>query len=750
MKGLQMYTAGFSTRLAVLTVMLLAPFLPERALAQEQNPNLDELMEMSIDQLDNVIVTARRRPELLQRVPMSVTQLGAAALRDFQVETLSDLQGLVPNVIANVGSSRNAVNYIRGLGQQDSLFFADPGVGVYLDDVYLGCPQCATLNLFDMERIEVVRGPQGTLYGKNTIGGAIKYITRQPSAEKEANLELTAGNYNQWGVKGVLGGALVPDTLLARFSFASNQRDGFARNEFNGRDDSDRSDLSYRAGLKLLLNRDASFQLNLDGTNSHPSASRTAVRLTPVTDNSGTVYPPNGDPSRVSANYSGRDKLDSFGVSGVFNAELGDYLSFRSTTAYRQLAYDTAEDIDGTPKRILDVGYKFKHRQLSQEFKFNYARDKLNGVFGFYYYRDVSSAQDSADLTDLLSPFAGTASVYGQKTQSYAVFGELAQQLTEKLSLSAGMRYTREQKKFHRDYELYLLGQLPTAESGIPFVPGGAGGTGPFTMQKSWASFSPRLGVNYQWNDSFLVYGSISTGFKSGGFDGRAKFIPGPANQAFDPEDLLSYEAGVKSSFLHDRLILNASVFYNDYKKIQVSTLTSGSLAQPVLVNAGGGVSKGFELEMTARPSIVKDLLLRGSLGVMHSGFSEYRDAGVNVANQRRFPNAPSLTAMFGAVYTLRLHDAGVVKVGSDVRHWRSIYLTDSGSELLHQKRYTTLNSLISYETMDKKWLVSLAGKNLTNERYKQAGFDFSNSFGYQVAYYGEPRTVSLSALYRF
>ena len=184
-----MGVTALSTQLAALTVTLLVPFAPGLALAQEKNPNLDELMEMSIDQLDNVIVTARRRPELLQRVPMSVTQLSAAALRDFPVGTLSDLQGLVPHVIANVGTSRNAVNYIRGLGQQDSLFFADPGVGVYLDDVYLGCPQCATLNLFDMERIEVVRGPQGTLYGKNTIGGAIKYITRQPSTEKEASLE---------------------------------------------------------------------------------------------------------------------------------------------------------------------------------------------------------------------------------------------------------------------------------------------------------------------------------------------------------------------------------------------------------------------------------------------------------------------------------------------------------------------------------------------------------------------------------
>lgn len=742
----------FPGRLALLALATLIAWAPAVS-AQEKAPDLEQLMSMSIDQLDAVVVTARRRPELLQKVPMAVTQFSAADLRDFQIERLSDLQGLVPNLIANVGSSSNAVAYIRGLGQQDALFFADPGVGVYLDDVYLGCPQCAAQNLFDMERIEVVRGPQGTLYGKNTIGGAIKYISRAPSAEREANVEIGAGNFGQTSVKGVVGGALAEDTLLGRFAFATNKNDGFAYSGSNGRSDYDRADLSWRGGLKLLINRDASFQLTLDGANSRPSAGRSAVRLSSVSDNAGNVFPAQSDPTRVDGNYSLRDRRDAFGVSGVLNIELNDNLSFRSTTAYRQLTYDSTEDFDGTPKRILDVWYRLKHHQLSQEFKFNYSGDRIDGVFGLYYYRDSNSAHDVANDSDFFPVglnLAGTASVYQQRTQSSAAFGEIAYQLSEKFSLSAGLRYTREQKKFERDYELYSLGQLPLPGSGIAFGPGAAGGTGPFAMHKTWASFSPRLGANYQLTDSTLIYASAGTGFKSGGFDGRAKSLPGLLNQPFDPEDLRSYEAGIKTGFHNGRLIFNLSAFYNDYRKIQVSTQAAGNLGQPVLVNAGSGVTEGLELEVTARPMAVRDLQLRGALGMMRSHFSEYLDAGANVADQRRLPNAPTLTAMLGAVQTLRWRDAGAVRLGGDVRQLRNVYLADSGSEALYQRSYTVLNAFVSYETRDRKWLLTLAGKNLGNEKYKQAGFDFSRSLGYQVGYYGDPRTVMLSALYRF
>ncbi|MBS1199137.1 MAG: TonB-dependent receptor [Proteobacteria bacterium] len=734
-------------RLAFVTMLALAHAFPVAVAAREKNADVEELMELSIDELNAVVVTARRRPEQLQRVPMSVTQIDSTMLRELQVNGVNDLRGIVPGLVGHEGDASNAVLYMRGMGQLESLFFSDPGVGTYIDDVYVGCPQCASFKLFDLERIEVIRGPQGTLYGKNTIAGAVKYITKPVSNKNEAMLEAGIGNYNERNLNGVIGGTLVPDTLLGRFAFTSNTRDGFATNAFNGKDDHDKRDLAWRGALKWIANKDLSVQFTLDGMKKNPSSSRTATRETAVfVPGTGNLFPKSNDPFMVDANYSNRDKTSNFGFTGTVHWDINKNLSLKSITAYRQLDYDIEMDVDGTRERALDVWYSLRQKQFSQEVKLTHTGEKLNGVFGLYYFREQASAYDGVDMTDFIGIPFGTASTYGQTTRSYAIYGEGTYQWSDKLSLTAGLRYTVEKKNFNRDYEVYAGAPLPKPGSGTAFYPGNAGGTGAFSMAKSWSSMSPKLGVNYQWHDNLLTYASFSSGFKSGGMDGRSKITTAQGNKPYSPEDVTSYELGVKSNFFNNRLIVNASLYQNNYKEIQLQT--AGPLGQPLFVNAGKGVTRGLEVEFQAKPSI-RGLTLRGAFGLMESKYDQFMDNGINIATQREFANAPTRTLMLGAVYQFPAWGHGTMKIGADIRSLHSLYTEPNSSQILFQKNVNTLNAFTTYESQDKRWLITLTGKNLTNAKYKERSFDLS-ALGYQVAYYGAPRTYTLSALLKF
>lgn len=734
------------TRLALLTFMLFCQGFSGNAAANGKSSDVEQLMELSIDELNQVVVTARRRPEQLQKVPMSVTQIDSTMLRELQVNGVNDLRGIVPGLVGHQGDASNAVIYMRGMGQLESLFFSDPGVGTYIDDVYVGCPQCSSFKLFDLERIEILRGPQGTLYGKNTIAGAVKYITAPVSAQKEARLEATLGNYNQRSLEGIIGGSLIPETLLGRFSFAASQRDGFATNTFNGKQDYDQRELAWRGSLKWIAHKDLSVQFTLDGLKKNPSSSRTAVRETAVfVPGTGGLYGKSVDPSLVDANYSHRDRTDHLGFTGTLHWDINKHFSLKSITAYRQLDYDIQMDVDGTRERALDVWYSFRQKQFSQEVKLTYTGEKLNGVFGFYYFREKGSAYDGVDMTDFIGIPFGTASQYNQTTRSYAIYGEGTYQWTDKLSVTAGLRYTIERKNFDRDYEVYAGTSLPMPGTGITFYPGGAGSTGLFALSKSWSSMSPKLGLNYQWDDNLLTYGSFSSGFKSGGMDGRSKITPAQGNKPYNPEDVTSFEAGLKSNLFNNRLIVNASLYQNNYKEIQLQV--PGPLGQPLFVNAGKGTTRGLEVEFQAKPPI-RGLTLRGALGLMHTQYDQFMENGVNIAGVRYFANAPTRTFMLGAVYQFPIQ-GGTLKLGTDVRCLRNLYTEGGSSQLLFQKNANTLNAFATFESENKRWQLTLAGKNLTNAKYKERSFDLS-ALGYQVAYYGAPRTFTLSAMVKY
>ncbi len=711
------YMAGLLTSIAVLPVW-----------AQETGQG-DTLA------LEEIVVTARRSAERLQDAPVAVTALSADALDRLGASDLGDLQAAVPNLTLHEGDASNAVVYIRGVGQIDSLAFADPGVGIYLDDVYLGRAQGAFLDVFDTERVEVLRGPQGTLYGRNTIGGAVKFVSKQPDDRTAASLEATLGDYNRRDVKASVRGPLIPEKLAGSAAIAYLSRDGYAKNSVGGKDDGDQETFAWRLGLKATPNDRLTLSLSADGSDDRPDTSRTPARATAVF---GT--PPNADPFKVDADFNGLNKLSVRGVAAHIGWDASDAVSLKSITAYRTMDYKTHLDLDATGAAIFGVFVDEAQKQFSQEFQANVKSDRFDGVFGLYYFREHDETESG-----LAGPVISlvTNSLNDQTNRSYAAYGQGSYHVTDALSLTAGLRYTYEKKSFDRIQEFFA------ATSPVPPPLGTGLRITDVKTGDNWSSLSPKLGLDYKVSDDVMAYASAARGFKSGGFDGRSN---NPAQAvAYDPETMWSYEVGLKSSLLDRRITLNLAGFYNDYKDLQLSSFVADSTGgfAALFTNAGAATTKGLELEMTARAT--QDLTLSATAAWLDAQYDEYKGpGGADIAHLRTPVNSPEWSFRMGANWQREVGDAGRVIVDGDLSYRSKTYPTVSSSEVLAQSGYALLNAQIAFQTADEHWTGTFGVRNITDKRYVSHGFDLSDSLGYQLAYYGAPRTWSLGLKYRY
>lgn len=705
------------------------------AMAQDAGPQQDE----QAGTLDDIVVTARRRGERLQDVPVAVTALTSETLENLQASDIGDLEGAVPNLTLHEGDANNAVIYLRGVGQVDSLAFADPGVGVYVDDVYLGRAQGAFLSVYDVDRIEVLRGPQGTLYGRNTIGGAVKFVSSRLSAEPSGRLEASVGDYNLREVRAAFGGALNDEgTVLARAAIAHASRDGYSENAFDGQDDGDRNQIAGRVSLEYRPSDAFSIRLNLDASSDSPDTSRTPARATPVFG----AYPATmDDPFKVDADFNDLADLETFGASVTAEYAFSDALTFKSVTAYRSMDYASHLDLDATPDPIFGVYVDENQHQFSQEFQLSYVGDRLTAVGGLFYF-------DETDLTysGLLGPTIGlvTGSINDQHNRSYAIYGQGTYALSERLNLTAGLRYTSEDKDFARTQTLY-----PTAPTTVPGRNDPGMTLTDLDTSANWDSLSPKVGLDYEISGDVMGYVSVSRGFKSGGFDGRANDADGA--RPYDPETLWAYEAGIKSSLFDRRVTANVAAFWNDYTDLQLSSFTSDGAGgfEALFTNAGAATIRGVELELAARP--VQGLTLNGTIGYLDAQYDEYiGPGGADISDQRELVNAPKWSTRLGAVYVAELGAAGRLTFGADAAYRSKVYPTVSSSEVLAQDGYTLVDAFVRWTDGNDRFSIELGGKNLTDERYVEQGFDLSDSLGYQLAYIGAPRTVRLTAGVRF
>ncbi|ODU48419.1 TonB-dependent receptor [uncultured Aquimonas sp.] len=720
----------------IIGALLAAPY----AVQAQQAPAQGE--EAKPNTLDAITVSARKREESLQEVPVAVTAFTADGLDKLNVEDIGDLGAFVPNltVYAARGSSSTLTAYIRAVGQSDPLWGVDPGVGLYLDDVYVARPQGALLDVFDVERIEVLRGPQGSLYGKNTIGGAIKYVSSALEEDFYGRGSITFGNYSQLDTKASvnlpLGGG-----WATRLAVASLSRDGYGENIRTGQDVSDKEILAARATLGYLGSPDFSAKFSVDWMDDQ-SGVRGAKMLGP---NTNVVIPVATVPA-LDSRYDVRNGMPNIndtsmlGASATLSWNLGDAWVLKSVTAYRESDTETNIDFDTLPNTIADVKAFYSDDQLSQEFQLNYdAGGKVRGVAGLYWFTGSAGGQVLNNFYGL--SFGDTQGVVD--TDSVAVYGEFTWDFAERWALTLGGRYTDEKKTA----DVYNIGYTDasfTRPSGVVAAD--------FEDSVSFQNFSPKVSLDFKVSEDILLYALASRGFKSGGFNIRAQATAVPRSRLpFDDETVTTFEVGAKNAFLDDRLFVNLAYFNSDYKDIQLSVFTAVPNSNPPVffgdfTNAGKGSVDGIELEYQALLS--PSFTLQGNFAWLDAEYDEFITNNVNVAANQKFTNAPDFSAAITGLHTLQLDGGGSFTTRVSYSYQSEVYPTTDLSEAIKQPGYGLVSAGLIWQTAGA-WRFALEGANLADKEYRTTGYNIP-ALGVLTGFYGAPRTYSLTATYDF
>jgi iron complex outermembrane receptor protein len=701
--------------------------------------------------LEKVTVTARRREETLEDVPVAVTAFTPEMIDKLNIRDLGDLDAQVPNltIYAARGNNSTITAYIRGVGQSDPLWGVDPGVGLYLDDVYIARPQGGLLDVFDVGRIEVLRGPQGTLYGKNTVGGAIKYISRELPTNTEGYVEVGTGTYGEVDFKGEIGGAMGKHVRM-RLAAASLTRGGFGENINTGVDVSDKDTKAVRLSLGFFPDSDKfDVKLALDHT-IDDSGVRGAQMLARNPFAPGTL--PLKDRYDVRSGLFPDNSTTMSGAALTATWRATDSWTLKSISAWRKSDTETAIDFDTLPQQITDVHAGYHDKQLSQELQAAYdGGGKARGVMGIYWFEgEAGGLVQNIFLKGVIPNFPG---LFGDTrgrvdTKSIAAYGDWSYAFTDKLSLSGGLRWTREQK----DADVLNRNYSDATYSHVTSV------AADFTKSKTFTNLSPKISLDYKLTDDVLLYGLFARGFKSGGFNIRASALP-ITQQPYNDEQVDSLEIGSKMSLLDQRMFLNLAYFDNKYKDIQLSVFTSCVVNNlPIFcadfTNAGKGTVRGLELELQLRPN--EHWFISGNLARLDAKFDEYMFKGFNIADQQEFTNAPDFSGAVNVEYRTAVGSGDLsFRVGysyqSDVVATTEVTVDPVTHAVVHpitQDGYGLLGAGIIWKT-GGAWTLSLQGSNLTDKAYLTTGYVIPST-GVRTGFYGNPRQVTLSARYEF
>ncbi len=721
--------------------------------------------------IEQITVTARRREESLQDVPVAITALTADQLLEQNVRTLEDLTAYAPNIKVNAGrATTSTINaYIRGVGQNDPLWGFEPGVGIYLDDVYIARPQGALLDVYDVERIEVLRGPQGTLYGKNTLAGAIKYVTRDISTQ-DANFNVTAtgGSYNQRDIK--VGGSVpvVADHVYLGAAVAYLTRDGYGElvndgtpRVFNraGQDVSDKDVLAARANATFVWGESSKLRVLVDTIQDNSNAAG-GKRLNNL------LQPALNDRFDQRTDMPvDRDRFISKGAAATYTQSLSDALDFKLVGAYREGDGRQFIDFEELNANVFQVPAQYSDNQASGEAQLTYTSDRVSVVGGVYYFDGTARGAFDASLGTATALTKGSV-----KTQSTAVYADTTWKLTDRLNLNAGARWNEDDKDATVFVQQYL-GNLPANQTLFDqnAVPPGFTALGPpqtnYTNDRSFSNVSPRLGFDFRVSDDLLAYVSYSEGFKSGGFDMRGNETLNPATRnGYDSEIADNYELGIKSNWFADTLQLNLTVFYTPYEDVQIGSqqfqVVNGIPTNvTAILNAGKQLNKGVELESVWRP--VPALTLVANVGYLDAEFEEFLAGCVpaaagctrDISSLNEPINSPDWTTFLGATYRWEL-GVGDLSAHLGYQYRSKTKVANTTPSVSDQDAYDLLDLGVAYTTSNQAWRFALEGKNVLDEEYRVAAYDFSPNLTTQhisqIGFYGPPRTVSLSATYRY
>ncbi|MCW6536660.1 TonB-dependent receptor [Sphingomonas lycopersici] len=802
-----------SVSLAVLAAALAAP-----ATAQEQ--------KASSEGIQDIVVTAQKRVENVQNVPISISAFTASALQERAVTSVAAMSNLAPNVTLDAGtpfsgSGQVLAAYIRGIGANDFAFNIDPGVGIYLDGVYLARSVGANQDLPDVERVEVLKGPQGTLFGRNTIGGAISIVTHDPGDEFRFIGSATTGSYNLINVKGTVD-IPIATGLASSLSFAVNSRNGYLRripypgatayasdpvtafrasgyeNIGYGTEGGDktynlRGKIKYSGGgFRAVLSADYS------NTDTSQIANRViaifpgifagtyncAIAGNPVVAGGGrcdsqiagppavayaarrggqtglfdhpALFGVNADanPDNNRLPYDGRfitkdidtsyangnnfNKLKQGGAALTLEYDLSRNATLKSITAYRQLRWKVAMDLDGSPLNFLNTSFPMFQKQFSEELQLtgNALDDRVKYVLGAYYFTESGNMRDFVTFAEGLLQVDGPNNL---ATRNFAFYGQVDYKVTERLGLTLGGRYTRENKEFEGfqsdlnglNYKLAQAFGNPDCASLDPIsdrcrIDNGFPNPGqPLryyiagVQKQTFSNFSPKVGLQYHPGDDVMIFANWSRGYKTGGWTTRLS-APLPYAPTFGPEKAETWEAGVKSTLLARRLQINAAAFLTNYKGIQLNFQQGVS---PVIQNAGDARIKGFELEMTALAA--RGLSLAGSVGYTDAYYTNVLAGAavapsalqVGVFKGATLPKTPKWKLNFGPRYEAELGGHGTIVLLGDVTYTSAVKNDTEGTYLLMRPANALINASVTYKAPSGNWDVTLGGTNLTDKR---------------------------------
>jgi len=738
-----------------------------------------------------IVVTARRRNELLLDVPVAVTAYSGEQLNRQGALDITDVADTTPNVTLEVsrGTNSTLTPFIRGIGQQDPVAGFEQGVGLYLDDVYLNRPQAAVLNIYDVERVEVLRGPQGTLYGRNTIGGAIKYVTRRiPTDGPHFSIRTNLGTHRQ---ADLIVSASTPLTsgLSVGVAAARLSNNGFGRNLTNGLRNYNKDVIATRGTIEFAPSDAVFFRLSGDYTwdDSNP---RGGHRLVPNLCTQATTafacngaFPVLGDKfDSQGALNDPRQRVRGGGVSLWGEIGVSDWLKLRTITAYRKDKSHTPIDFDALPYADVDVPAIYRNHQFSQEFQAVVERGPLQGVVGAYYLN--AKAADVFDVrlytTCPTIPLPGcvfalpglTATTRGDvKTKTWAIFGDFTYDFTPQWSVSLGGRYTNDKRHAQVIRANLLAGGAPELGGSSGFGVGTQLGalTSNFDGRRTDKAFTPRASVNFKPNKNNNIYLSYSKGFKGGGFDPRglttgtprsSPTVPPTAAEiydfmAFDPEKVDSYELGWKASLFNRRLQFAAAVFDAEYKDVQVpgsaGGVTTGGVPTfvGITTNAGKARFRGVELEANLRAA--NDLAtpgdrlnLSGSLGYLDAKYVHFltvvtRDiTGALIRNSAGVPISMEVdladfrkiqnTPKWTLSGTLEYDTPvgpGRLNANTTVSYRSKSQQFELATPGLDQKGFALWDANLVWRSNDRHWEFGLHGKNLANKKYIVSGYNF-------------------------
>jgi iron complex outermembrane receptor protein len=763
--------------LVALTTLAAAP-----AFAQDAAQNQD-------DGLGDIVVTAQKRSENVQDVPIAISALGSQFLESRGIDSIDKLGAVAPNVKIERAPASKTISQIsiRGSVTINPAITWEPAVGLYLDGVYIAKAQGSIFDVADLERVELLRGPQGTLYGRNALAGAVNLVTRKPSGEAGGSIDLTYGSFNDRRVRGVLD---LPKfgPFSVKVAGQYRKRDGLIDLVPNSPSGADRADSIDSGSFMVQLRAELSDAISADYTYDYSKASQDPPfsQLLRVNRNGdprdifdpaspgyafgGAFFPLNlyTNPNRVETaaiNAPAYERSRSYGHALTLTADLGA-ATLKSITAYRDLAWADGLDLDGSPlpvaftQRITDYHAFSQELQLTGEL----GDGRLNYVLGAFYF------DEKAETLNPQTYFGGGVDLqsdYGSNTKALALYAQLDYKLTDAVKVSLGGRYTHEKKDVRRFFRVNF-----DAGSGIfsPLVvanlPYGA------IPEAKYNNFSPAATLAWEASDNINVYARFARGFKSGGFNGETNVFAAPTAgcpsgatelcNPYRPEKVDSYELGIKTKLADGRVIFNFAAFRDEHKDMQLSVFTATTGAASIIRNAAGARIQGLEFETVLRP--VDGLTINGSLAILNPKYKSFIDGGVDVSNNRAFPHAPKTTASVGFDWAVLSGDWGKLNLYGDLNYVSKYYTfpyalvtptrSDQNANSSQSKGRTIVNlraSLADIPLGGVKAEISGFVRNLTKEADPSNFIDFGPGFGgILLGYFPEPRTFGVTVGVKF